>query len=230
MPPGRRHQYNKAESQTTLTSAAAPTPLSAAQRTYSSSSSSTNGRAAGGGGGGAKAGSVSRGASEDHAMDMEIQQVPWWNRRSRMERRFFVAAVLLLCLSVGLAVGLAAVLFKSSRGADESSASSITSPMTKPVNGHAIGGGGVGSSASTAEGRFCMTKGCVKTAADILDNMDQSVDPCVDFYKFACGGFMDRTSIPDDRTRMSSFSVLGDELLTQVGRIFYCFCNLQNCN
>ncbi len=45
-------------------------------------------------------------------MDMEIQQVPWWNRRSRMERRFFVAAVALLCLSVGLAVGLAAVLYR----------------------------------------------------------------------------------------------------------------------
>ena len=61
-----------------------------------------------------------------------------------------------------------------------------------------------------------MTPGCVKTASDILNNMDESVNPCKDFYQFACGGFMQRTSIPDDRTRMSSFSVLGDELLTQV--------------
>ena len=42
------------------------------------------------------------------------------------------------------------------------------------------------------------------------------MNPCVDFYNFACGGFVKRTVIPDDRTRMSSFSVLGDELLTQV--------------
>ena len=61
-----------------------------------------------------------------------------------------------------------------------------------------------------------MTPGCVKTASDILNNMDEEVNPCGDFYEFACGGFMKRTSIPDDRTRMSSFSVLGDELLTQV--------------
>ena len=64
-----------------------------------------------------------------------------------------------------------------------------------------------------------MTPGCVKTASDILSNLDDSVNPCMDFYQFACGGFMKRTSIPDDRTRMSSFSVLGDELLTQ-GRQF----------
>jgi predicted metalloendopeptidase len=63
---------------------------------------------------------------------------------------------------------------------------------------------------------YCMTTGCVNTASDILSNMDVKENPCKDFYQFACGGFMERTSIPDDRTRMSSFSVLGDKLLTQV--------------
>ena len=38
-------------------------------------------------------------------MDMEIQQVPWWNRRSRLERRFFVMSIALLCATVGLAIG-----------------------------------------------------------------------------------------------------------------------------
>ncbi len=61
-----------------------------------------------------------------------------------------------------------------------------------------------------------MTPGCVKAASDILQNMDESVDPCEDFYQFACGGFIKKTIIPDDRTRMSSFSVLSDELLLQV--------------
>ena len=63
---------------------------------------------------------------------------------------------------------------------------------------------------------ICTSAGCVRTAAEILDNLDTSVDPCQDFFKFSCGGFVQRTAIPDDRTRMSSFSVLGDKLLTQV--------------
>merc|ERR1719192_158981 len=66
---------------------------------------------------------------------------------------------------------------------------------------------------------YCMTPGCVQAAADILSNMDHSVNPCEDFYQFACGGFIEKTVIPDDRTRMSSFSVLSDELLTQVRMI-----------
>ena len=38
-------------------------------------------------------------------MDMEIQPVPWWNRRSRMERRFIYSIATLLLVSVGLAIG-----------------------------------------------------------------------------------------------------------------------------
>ena len=87
------------------------------------------------------------------------------------------------------------------------------------------GGGGGGNQqqqknsvwqADVAKDDYCLTSGCVKTAAEIIKNMDREANPCSDFYQFACGGFMERTSIPDDRTRMSSFSVLGDELLTQV--------------
>ena len=74
-----------------------------------------------------------------------------------------------------------------------------------------------------------MTPGCVKASAEIISNMDHTADPCDDFYQFACGGFIEKTVIPDDRTRMSSFSVLSDELLTQVSyhsvEISGCFCH-----
>ena len=75
---------------------------------------------------------------------------------------------------------------------------------------------------------FCMTPGCVNTAALILQNLDQTVDPCEDFYQFACGGFVERTDIPNDRTRMSTFSVLGDELLTQVTALLWPISNNGN--
>ena len=43
---------------------------------------------------------------------MEIQPVPWWNRRSRMERRFIWLIGSLFLVSVGLAIGLVSVIYK----------------------------------------------------------------------------------------------------------------------
>ena len=48
--------------------------------------------------------------NKDRAMDMEIQQVPWWNRRTRMERRFFILSIALLLSTIGLSIALAGVL------------------------------------------------------------------------------------------------------------------------
>ena len=65
------------------------------------------------------------------------------------------------------------------------------------------------------ENTFCDSP-IFKAASEILQNMDETVNPCDDFYQFACGNFIKKTAIPDDRTRVSSFSVLSDELLSQV--------------
>lgn len=46
--------------------------------------------------------------------------------------------------------------------------------------------------------------------------MDPDVEPCDDFYKFACGGFLESTIIPDDKTSVNTFSKIVDDLEEQL--------------
>ena len=42
-------------------------------------------------------------------------------------------------------------------------------------------------------------------AAEIIQGMDITADPCEDFYRFACGGWMDSNAIPDGKNKWGRF-------------------------
>lgn len=63
---------------------------------------------------------------------------------------------------------------------------------------------------------ICMTKGCIKASALILDLIDEEIDPCENFYEFACGKFLRNTFIPDDKIAMMSFVQVQEQVLGQL--------------
>ncbi|CAL1279878.1 unnamed protein product [Larinioides sclopetarius] len=65
---------------------------------------------------------------------------------------------------------------------------------------------------SSDASNVCLTPGCVKAAANILSNLDESVDPCEDFYQFSCGGWLNTHAISEDRSDVSVFSELNDDV------------------
>jgi membrane metallo-endopeptidase-like protein 1 len=42
--------------------------------------------------------------------------------------------------------------------------------------------------------------------------MDHAADPCVDFFQYACGTWNKKHVIPEDRSSISTFEVMADQL------------------
>ncbi|XP_062329132.1 neprilysin-like isoform X1 [Osmerus eperlanus] len=59
---------------------------------------------------------------------------------------------------------------------------------------------------------ICTTADCTQSASRLIENMDDRVDPCEDFYLYACGGWLKRNIIPETSSRYSTFDILRDEL------------------
>ena len=55
----------------------------------------------------------------------------------------------------------------------------------------------------------------------ILENMDDTFDPCENFYQFTCGSFDKNKRMEDDQAKITEFSILRDKVAIQVAGIVY---------
>uniref|UniRef100_A0AAY4CMK3 Neprilysin n=1 Tax=Denticeps clupeoides TaxID=299321 RepID=A0AAY4CMK3_9TELE len=63
---------------------------------------------------------------------------------------------------------------------------------------------------------ICTTADCTQSAARLLENMDSKVDPCNNFYEYACGGWLKKNIIPETSSRYSTFDILRHELAVEL--------------
>eukprot|EP00096_Caligus_rogercresseyi_P006176 TRINITY_DN22445_c0_g1_i1.p1 TRINITY_DN22445_c0_g1~~TRINITY_DN22445_c0_g1_i1.p1 ORF type:complete len:148 (-),score=24.25 TRINITY_DN22445_c0_g1_i1:168-611(-) len=62
----------------------------------------------------------------------------------------------------------------------------------------------------------CSTPECLKVSKWIRLNMNASVDPCDNFYEFACGGFKERSTIPQDAFTTTRFTIQEKKMMVQL--------------
>ncbi|XP_053546209.1 endothelin-converting enzyme 1 isoform X2 [Bombina bombina] len=58
------------------------------------------------------------------------------------------------------------------------------------------------------QNQICLTESCISVTSTILRSLDRSVDPCQDFYGYACGGWIKANPVPDGHSRWGTFNEL----------------------
>lgn len=59
---------------------------------------------------------------------------------------------------------------------------------------------------------ICLTAECVQATAQIISYLDTSINPCHNFYAFACGNFLTNTELSEDQYYVSTSSNIYDEI------------------
>ncbi|OQV17917.1 Neprilysin-11 [Hypsibius exemplaris] len=67
--------------------------------------------------------------------------------------------------------------------------------------------------------KICITPSCVSAAEHLNKAMNRNINPCDDFYEFACGGWNRTEPMPDDKATWSVFDILDRELLRNLKTI-----------
>ncbi|KAM7362048.1 M13 family metallopeptidase neprilysin 2 isoform 1-T1 [Cochliomyia hominivorax] len=157
-------------------------------------------------------------------MQTVIKNPNWWRRRTTLERCLTLVSVFACIAVIGLVSGLVFVII-SNQMAEELK---TTTPANNALALH-------GSNRPATQNKVpeddkdmafpfgdskhsdvCLSSECIHTASAVLSKMKPEIEPCDDFYQFACGTYIDETQIPEDKVAVNTFSVISDKLQEQL--------------
>lgn len=58
----------------------------------------------------------------------------------------------------------------------------------------------------------CSTLSCVHSSATIIQRLNTDVNPCDDFYEYACGTFLEEQHTPDEKSTVNTLAQMTDKL------------------
>lgn len=65
----------------------------------------------------------------------------------------------------------------------------------------------------------CSTVSCVRASASILEKLDPSVNPCEDFYQYACGSFIENNFVADEDSSIDTLSIMNNHIQEIISKI-----------
>ncbi|KAH8418517.1 hypothetical protein KR009_010843, partial [Drosophila setifemur] len=137
----------------------------------------------------------------------------WWRRRTKLERSLLViSGILFVLAAAGFGLWVSDVL--------KATSSDEATPQATALHGDSatinkLSMNPKGKSSAGTE-NVCLTQECIHTASTVLRKMKLEVEPCDNFYEFACGTYLEEENIPDDKVSISTFSVISDKLQEQL--------------
>ncbi|KAK3101808.1 hypothetical protein FSP39_006512 [Pinctada imbricata] len=72
---------------------------------------------------------------------------------------------------------------------------------------------------TTSDKGVCSTMGCLRGAAFSLANMNSSINPCDDFYKFACGNFPKIVPLNSKTSSKTALDLINDANIDKIKKI-----------
>eukprot|EP00731_Ephydatia_muelleri_P000105 Em0001g105a len=64
------------------------------------------------------------------------------------------------------------------------------------------------SQTTSSTSQVCQSQECIKLSAAIISALDETVDPCQDFYNFSCGNWVQNNVIPDSVSSYNQYTLL----------------------